>query len=190
FAVVGRERVDVGEVHRWRLRRGVLRRHRLRLEILGAGEEARVRIRDALLLRPILGDEPGVRGEHHREEERDDDERDHADRVLAKPAPGERPQARRFLDRELDPRLRGDDRGNGIAKLFACGHLKLTLGSTNLYMTSTSRFTITVNIARYTVTALITGKSLRLTAVMISRPRPGMEKTTSRRNEPTKTPGR
>ncbi len=43
--------------------------------------------------------------------------------------------------------------------------------------------------ARYTVTALMTGKSLRFTAVMISRPRPGIEKNTSSRNEPTKTPG-
>jgi ABC-type microcin C transport system permease subunit YejB len=43
--------------------------------------------------------------------------------------------------------------------------LKLTLGSTNLYITSTSKLTIIVIIARYTVTALITGKSLRFTAV-------------------------
>ena len=36
---------------------------------------------------------------------------------------------------------------------------------------------------------MITGKSLRFTAVMISRPRPGMEKNTSSRKEPTKMPG-
>src|ERR1700733_15091438 len=73
--------------------------------------------------------------------------------------------------------------------LMNAPYLNETRGSTTLYITSTSRLMSMVMTARYTVTALMTGKSLRFTAVMISRPRPGIEKNTSRRNEPTKIPG-
>src|SRR5205085_10554505 len=155
----------------------VLLRHRLGLEVLGAGEERGVRIRDALLAAPVLGDDAEIRGCHHRQEEEDHHERKHADHVLAQAPPGEGPEAGRFLERG----------GGRIGEDGA--HLKLTLGSTNLYITSTIRLISMVRMARYTVTALMTGKSLRLTAVMISRPNPGIEKNTSSRNEPTKMPG-
>src|SRR5262249_27885590 len=113
----------------------------LRLQVLGALEERGVRVRDALLLVPVARHEPGRGGRHHGDEESDDRERDHADAVLPETPPGERPEAGRFLLVSLDPRLRGDDH-------IACGHLKLTLGSTNLYITSTSRLTIMVMTAR------------------------------------------
>src|SRR5262249_444642 len=167
-----------GEIHGRGLGGLRLGRHRPRLEVLRPGEEGRVRVRHPFFLRPIRGDEAGESAQHHQEEERDDDERDHADAVLAQAPPGELPQARGLLGRG----------GRGVL-LENGAHLKLTLGSTHLYITSTNRLMIMVSTARYTVTALITGKSLRFTAVMISRPRPGIEKNTSSRNEPTKIPG-
>src|SRR6187401_2237249 len=98
---------------------------------------------------------------------------------------------RRFQARAQRPgdSWRGADGGLVITALMAAPYLNETRGSTYLYITSTSRLMIMVSTARYTVTALITGKSLRFTAVMISRPNPGMEKNTSNRKEPTKTPG-
>ena len=138
--VARRERVDVGEVH------GGAARRCATAPCLAVGarrpEEGRVRVRDALLL-PVLGDQ--------------------AERRRARPAARKtrrrraRPCRRGRCAGAATPRARGRraapvraSRRPGCACATAAtrAHLRTTLGSTNLYITSTSRLMIMVSTAR------------------------------------------